>query len=551
MKKYSLHLIFLSAALFVALCGGALAACDNTGAHEHVFGEWVEVTAPGCEENGLKKHVCTVSGCGYEETEDIPALDHAWGTSKVTKAATCTEAGERTRECSRCHKTESTPTEKLEHEWVTDSVEKAATCTETGEEKQSCAVCGATRDAEIPELGHDWDVPEIVKPATCTEAGVERKTCKRCHTPSEDEEIPALEHQWVRTRVIRAATCTEAGEEEQTCSRPNCPVKTQTVEIPALDHAWQNYFTVDRQPTFETAGSKSHHCNRCEETKDETEIPKLDVNTPISYEFRTLRGNGELLIDPSVVIAVKDETGREVARSSRATLAGGVFTADLLPKTYTVTVENTPDGYTCGESFTVTPFDPYCNVYLTATLRQGTPTGQYKTGDVMFDFTVSAASSTVGELSLGGILETKKMVLLNFWFVGCTYCEQEFPYLQRAYARYKDTVEVLGVNCPQTGQTGSMSEITGYAREQGLTFPLVQNGVLRLAAAFGVTGYPTSVVIDGEGVVREILIGPQSQTEFERIFAKYSAEDFSAHRESASALSPAALLPARRRDETD
>lgn len=546
MKKYTRNLMLLIAALSVALCGGALAACGEEHT-EHVFGEWTEVTPAGCEVNGTKKRVCTYSGCGYEETEEIPALGHSWGASKVTKSATCEEPGERTKTCSRCHKEEKTPTETLDHDWVTTSVIEAATCTEGGKEEQTCSMCGTTREAEVGALGHDWDDPEIVEAADCENDGLERKTCKRCHIPAE-EKVPALGHQWTNTRVIEPATCEQAGEQEQTCLRLNCPVKTRTVEIGALGHSWQSYYTVDRRPTFEAAGSKSYHCNRCEQRNGETEIPKLDINTPIAYEFRTLRNNGQLFVDPSVTIIVKDETGNQVAKSSRETLVGGVFTAELLPKTYTVTVENAPAGYTCGSDFTVTPFDPYCNVYLTASLREGTPTGQYREGDVMYDFTVPAENSTAGEIKLSELLKTKRMVLLNFWFEGCTYCEQEFPGLQQVYIKYKDTAEVIGVNCPQSGQSGSLNEITAYASRQRLTFPLVQNAALRLAAAFGVTGFPTSVVIDAEGAVCEILRFPCEPEEFEALFAKYTAEDYLAPKQAAATVSaPAAVLPEKRR----
>lgn len=535
MKKY-IQKIILGAAAAVLLCGAA-GLMGGCGEHEHLFGAWTEIKAAGCEENGTRARVCTV--CEYTETEDIPAPGHAWGVAKVTKAATCTAGGERTKTCSRCGKEEKTPTDPLDHDWVTVSVLQAPTCTEPGREEQICSMCGEPRTAEVDALGHDWDVPEIVKVVDCENDGLERKTCKRCGTPSGDIVIPALGHQWMNTRVIVPATCEETGTQEQTCGRPGCTVKTRTVEIPALDHAWQDYYTVDVQATFDHAGSKSYHCNRCEKTTGQTEIPQLNINTPIPYEFRTLRNNGQLLIAPTITLIVKDETGAEVARSTPADLNGGVFTKELLPKTYTVTAENIPGGYSCGSSFTVTPFDPYCNVYLTASLREGSPSGRYAVGDVMYNFTAPAANSTAGELSLKNILKTKKMVLLNFWYVECGYCEEEFPALQRAYTKYQSTVEVIGVN-----QSDAMSAIETYRAQMGLSFPLVQNSAVGLISPFNVTGYPTTVVIDGEGVVCEILIGPQTQAKFEQIFAKYTADGYlRASAPAAAALPLCEALP--------
>ncbi len=545
MKNHTRKILLLSAVMSLALMGGALAACGESHT-EHVFGDWVEVTAAGCEENGLKKRVCTISGCDAEETEEIPALGHSWGASKVTKTATCTQEGERTKTCSRCGQSEKETTPTIEHDWVTTSTTVEPTCTETGKGVQTCSYCGATQNATLPELGHDWDVPEVIVVADCENAGKERKTCKRCGT-DETEDIPPLEHQWKNTRVIEPATCTEKGKQEQTCQRPNCPTKTQEVDIPALDHSWQSYYTVDKQPSFEEAGSKSYHCNRCGAHNGETEIPKLDHNTPIAYEFRTLRNNGQILIAPTMTLIVKDEGGTEVARAAAGDFVAGVFTKELFPENYTVTVENPPEGYSCSTSFTVTPYDPYCNIYLTASLREGAPVGSYKAGDVMYDFTVPAASSTGGALKLSDVLKTKKMVLLNFWYVDCIYCEDEFPALQRAYTEYQDKVEVIAVN-----QNDAMSAIVDYKNSMGLTFPLVQNNAIKetgLIGPFGVTSYPTTVVIDREGVVCEILVGPQTQAEFERLFAKYTAEDYlKAPAQAASAQAPVqvAILPDKR-----
>lgn len=548
MKKHCLRTILLSLAA-LALLSAPLAGCFEEEHTAHTFGAWEEVTAASCTENGVKKHVCTYPGCGYSETEDIPATGHVWGASKVTEPATCQHGGKRTKTCTRCQTTQTEDTDKIEHDWIPQKVITAASCNEGGKEEQMCSMCKETRTAETPALGHAWGDPEILQAATCEQDGEQSKRCTRCQTQV-TEVIPKYNHLWKNTATLAAATCETPGRQEQTCQRPTCGAK-QTVEIKPLGHSWQGYYTVDKQATFTEAGSKSYHCNRCDKHNGETEIPRLDANTPITYEFRTLRNNGQLLIDPSVVLIVTDkETGKEVARSTRDTLAGGVFITDLLPKEYTVTMQNLPAGYTAAAQYTVTPFDPYCNLYLTASPRTGQRTGRYSKGSVMYDFTVPAESTTVGVGSLKQILSTKRMVLLNFWYVGCTYCEQEFPGLEQAYVKYGSDIEVLAVNNPQTGQTGSMAEIRGYGTEMGLTFPLVQNSALDLASPFGVASYPTSVVIDAEGVVCEILEGYTSQAEFEAIFAKYGAEDYlkPSAPEAENAASPAKqyALPAKR-----
>ena len=70
-------------------------------------------------------------------------------------------------------------------------------------------------------------------------------------------------------------------------------------------------------------------------------------------------------------------------------------------------------------------------------------------GDVMYDFTLTTVDGkeiTLSELFANG----KKAVVLNFWYTTCTYCIEEFPYLQAAYEKYQDEIELIGINAYPT-----------------------------------------------------------------------------------------------------
>ncbi len=543
MKKNICRIFLTLAAASAMLASFGLSACNGKSAHTaHAYGEWEETVAAECEKEGTRTRTCTYPGCGHTETEPIAPLGHDWGIAKVTVPATCQHGGKRTKTCSRCQKSVEEDTDPIDHDWIPISVEKKATCEEGGKETQRCSMCETTRTAETAALGHDWGDPEIREPATCKADGKEIKTCKRdgCGETVE-ETIPKLNHQWKNTATLEEATCTEAGLREQTCQRPGCG-ETQTVEIPALGHSWQGYYTVDQPASFEAAGSKSYHCNRCDQHTGETEIPMLEEGKPIEYEFRTLRNTGKLILSPDTVITVYDGDER-VAESTRGTMVNGVFKVDLEPKTYTVKVTGLPVGYTANETYTVKPGNPFCNVYLTASLREGPlPAGtRYALDSVMYDFTVPDANSTVeGVGSLSEILAEKKMVLLNFWFVGCVYCEDEFPYLERAYEKYRDSVEVLAIDLGD-----SMAAIRQYGTEKGLKFPLVQNEGVGLINPFGITNYPVSVVIDAEGVVAEIMVGGGATAEtFEKLFEKYTSDTYLPAQKPAEAQAVSQPLPA-------
>ncbi len=68
------------------------------------------------------------------------------------------------------------------------------------------------------------------------------------------------------------ATCTDDGLIRGLCD--NCGVEFTSV-IPALGHEFSTEYTVDLVETCETAGSKSQHCSRCDETRNVTSIPSI------------------------------------------------------------------------------------------------------------------------------------------------------------------------------------------------------------------------------------------------------------------------------------
>lgn len=96
------------------------------------------VTPPTCEENGSR--TCTICG----ETEDIPALDHAWGEWTIVRQARYNEPGLKRRVCERdpSHIEEQEYTiEGHDHvygDWV---VTTPATCEEEGVMTRYCNIC--------------------------------------------------------------------------------------------------------------------------------------------------------------------------------------------------------------------------------------------------------------------------------------------------------------------------------------------------------------------------------------------------------------------------
>jgi hypothetical protein len=216
--------------------GGPALARYTTTLHTHTPGEPVEENsaAATCTEPGGYDTVVYCTGCGAELSRvhtDVPALGHDFGDWGETTPPSCTEAGEETRECSRCDAVETRPVEALGHDFGDWDETTPPSCTEAGEENRECSRCDAVETRPVEALGHDL-VHHEAKPATCTEAGWDTyDTCTRCDYTSY-EEIPAPGHDWNEGEVTVAATHQAVGEMRYTCARCQAERKEEIAKLP-------------------------------------------------------------------------------------------------------------------------------------------------------------------------------------------------------------------------------------------------------------------------------------------------------------------------------
>ncbi len=200
--------------------------------HVHKDGEWKVTKEATCTEAGSKELHC--SECeAVIKTEEIPATGHTDGAWKVTKEATCTAKGAKEQHCSVCDaviKTEEIPaTGHTDGEW---KVTKEATCTEKGSKELHCSVCDAViKTEEIPALGHKAGAWKVTKEATCTAKGAKEQRCSVCNTVLKTEEIAATGHQFGAWVTTTPATALAEGVQTRTCAK--CKV-TETQQIAKL-----------------------------------------------------------------------------------------------------------------------------------------------------------------------------------------------------------------------------------------------------------------------------------------------------------------------------
>jgi DsbE subfamily thiol:disulfide oxidoreductase len=96
-----------------------------------------------------------------------------------------------------------------------------------------------------------------------------------------------------------------------------------------------------------------------------------------------------------------------------------------------------------------------------------------------------------------------KFVLLNAWATWCPPCRAEMPDLNDFYLTHQDKgFEILAINAGETRDTAAQ-----FANSLGLRFKVILDSDGKVLNGLGITGFPTSILIDPEGKVAMIHIG--------------------------------------------
>lgn len=99
-----------------------------------------------------------------------------------------------------------------------------------------------------------------------------------------------------------------------------------------------------------------------------------------------------------------------------------------------------------------------------------------------------------------------KVVVINFWASWCKPCEQEAAELEEAWRHYEDGGDVVFLGVAWTDTPGNAAD---YLKRFDITYPNGPDKGSRISAIFNRNqGVPETYIIDREGVVSSIKIGP-------------------------------------------
>jgi peroxiredoxin len=100
-----------------------------------------------------------------------------------------------------------------------------------------------------------------------------------------------------------------------------------------------------------------------------------------------------------------------------------------------------------------------------------------------------------------------QIVLLNFWGTWCPPCIREIPEL----VRLQPLLEEMGATLIGPAvDSGSSDAIREFSAEFGINYPIYKSSTNQAVGSFAAAGYPYTLLIDREGVIRKTYLGPQT-----------------------------------------
>ncbi len=108
-----------------------------------------------------------------------------------------------------------------------------------------------------------------------------------------------------------------------------------------------------------------------------------------------------------------------------------------------------------------------------------------------------------------------KVVFLNFWATWCKPCREEMPSMEILNRNFeKDGLVILAVSIDRVTTT---KDIPPFVNGMNLTFPVLIDSWGKTDMPYKRMGVPETFIIDQEGIIREIVIGPRDWTRLDSL----------------------------------
>ncbi len=129
--------------------------------------------------------------------------------------------------------------------------------------------------------------------------------------------------------------------------------------------------------------------------------------------------------------------------------------------------------------------------------------GKLHEGDVAPDFTLKSINGkNISLSSLRG-----KYVMLDFWGSWCGWCIKGIPDMKACYAKHKDKLEILGIDCNDPVDRWK----NAVAKHQLPWLNVRADEGSDILAKYAIQGFPTKIILSPEGKVVKAFVGEDPQ----------------------------------------
>ncbi|HSC57577.1 MAG TPA: TlpA disulfide reductase family protein [Nitrospira sp.] len=108
-----------------------------------------------------------------------------------------------------------------------------------------------------------------------------------------------------------------------------------------------------------------------------------------------------------------------------------------------------------------------------------------------------------------------KVVFLNFWATWCKPCREEMPSMEILNKNFeKDGLVILAVSIDRVTTT---KDIPPFVKGMNLSFPVLIDSWGKTDKPYKRMGVPETFIIDQQGIIQEIVIGPRDWTRLDSL----------------------------------
>ena len=392
--------------------------------------------------------------------------------------------------------TVETTTEIAEEETTLQDSVSEESSTEEVVSEESTTEESTTKESTTENITTKKPVDKTTTQATTTKKKVDKTTAQQTTTKKKVDKT-------TMATTKKSTTQSTTSKKEETTTVQQTTVQ-QTTQSPTTQKPTQQ--TTTAQPTTQKPTQQTTTAQPTTEQQTTAE-PQKEIYTVV------VGSQGGLALEGVEVYIYSDSSHSNMLQSGTTDYYGSVQFELTKSDKYSVVLGTVPTGYQVADGYSFSGTSTL--ILLNSSVVKGEFPTLLTVGDVMYDYTVTAPDGTTYTIS--EVLKEKNMVILNFWYANCPYCIMEFPYINEAYLSYKDDIEVLAVD-----PYDSMTSIEYVKTNNNLSFPMTSCDQ-SLASVFGVTGYPTTVVIDKYGTIWMVEPGARTNlTYWENLFSAFA-----------------------------